>query len=178
MATASKQSAQSAKRKRLAALLDPNATPEALLALVDDPDDRVIHGVIRHPNCPTEALIRVAQRSAPEKTHCKIARHPNATAEVLEELAFTLSGAILELVAQHPQVTPELLRQIAQGDDIDGPFDAGVRAHVAANPCTPTDVIVMYINDEDEEVRQAAWTNPALPEEYRALARIAGNPTR
>jgi HEAT repeat protein len=103
-----------------------------------------------------------------DKLRQTIARNPNCTLEILQELTKDADLAVRRNVARNPCASLEILEQLANDVEED------VRSAVASNPKSLPAVLKILANDESERVRTCAYYNIGASDEVRALAVLNG----
>ena len=115
----------------------------------------------KDPNTPVDVLLRIASNKSPDSKWARkeVARNPNASLEVLEELSGDETEHQNEMlgyyIAKHPNTTPELLQQLASSESI------VTRNAVAQIPLTPVAALKQLANDSNEDVRVGLASNPS-----------------
>ena len=148
------------------------STPaEVLSALLLDEDEEVRKAARSNPATPREALDWVERLEGGEGVDVPletlalghswlrqlVARHPLASAGLLEGFAQHEDWKVRHAVAGNPKLPGAWLEKLGSDSDRD------VRQAVASNPATPVRVLERLVGDENEEVRKAAAANPSAP---------------
>jgi len=170
----------------------PNASEEMLLALLprysyrtDLPvsvieklieEPKLYRSILELPNLTAAILERILDRH--ESWGSSIARHPLASASLLERLAENGEAKLRLAVAQSPNVPEELrirlLEELVAGSDV------GVRAEIAGDPQTPVYLLeklapeVTYDRMWTLVERYLGETNPSLRQSIEELVATSG----
>ncbi|WP_236075620.1 hypothetical protein [Streptomyces coffeae] len=125
-------------------------------ALATDPDAKVLAAIAPHPGLPDALLHTMADRHG-VRVAGKVAANPDASPALLEELSRREPPArkALREIARHPHATPRALAVCLT--------DPRARPLAAAHPALPSHIATDLLTDSDDEVAEAAATNPALP---------------
>lgn len=132
-------------------------------ALADDPDARVVKSIAPHPGLSDVQLRAMVARHG-SRVLAKVAKNPDATAELLEDLTRhqpPVQKAFRE-IARHPNATAAALLACLT--------DGQARRWAAGHRALPPEVIVELLGDEDWQVVGAAAANPSLP--YSAMVDV------
>ncbi|GII96512.1 hypothetical protein [Sinosporangium siamense] len=130
--------------------------PEVRDALAADPDAKVVRSVAPHPGL-SEACLRAMVERHGVRVMARVARNPDASPELLEELTAhrpPVRKALREIAAHRHATAPALLVCLS---------DHKARPLAAAHPALPPQVIAELLADEDWQVVEAAAANPSLP---------------
>lgn len=146
---------------------DPNLLFQAATAPLER-GESFFHSLMQH----SDVLVRRA-----------VAQNPNLTVDMLEPLLFDSDEQVLELLKRHPcssalaeyrQNVEQLVIQAKDELALPRALEAlshtvawTVRAAVAANPSTPSRVLLRLLEDKHEGVRLAALASPNVPAELR-----------
>ena len=136
-----------------AVALHPNLSPEAAEFLADEIDDSTRKAVAVNPKTPPTVLVVLAQDASPW-VRGMVASNRSATPEALRIVHTSTTKSHTEdsvAVAAHPNCPPDLLNELAVHDD------TAVRKAVAANRNCSEETIVRLRQDQQPEVRRAAW---------------------
>jgi pentose-5-phosphate-3-epimerase len=132
----------------------PNTSQALLADAVSEPELRQF--VAANPSAGKNLLNQLAQDSQHEVLEA-IATNPNTPASVLKHIAETRSHDLL--VAQHPNADGELLQQVLWRLAMDERLS--VRQYVAKHPCTPIDILKMWVKKEPQ-LRGWIAQNPSI----------------
>lgn len=150
-----------------AVLRRPDCPPQTVARLaLKERNWQVRSLAIQHPNLPAEVLELLSHA----QDNCDaVTANPKCPSEILVRTAQRWGGdtRVAHNVATHPNTPPELLRTIADKVIIDPDL---VRAQVAANPAVPTDYLLQLYGSPDGRIRAGAARNPKLPPELVELA--------
>lgn len=159
----------------------------------DEVEARVLAGDITDAAIVQEVFFEMVDRCVDLDAHDKmiwIIKHHQCPAMIHQWVAdYEMDRNILcdgdgDGDSQGPVGEPHWRHEIAS-EMAECASDAGVLGTLACHPCvivrkavtqnsnTSPDVLVRCLADDDEDVREAALTNPNLPDEYRHLAKIA-----
>ena len=171
-------------------LLDNAKTPAALIQLlVDTPDPGDVETIQRlsQSRITGEDLVQLAHAPNPE-VRLSLARHPDATPDVLGLLATDGVREIRALAASHPSTRPadlELLVRAGSTPDLMGLsepdsamrpeeirrlLDGGVWARQLAvrHPNTDGETLAQLLCDAEPKIREWAAVHPNLPPEVKS----------
>ena len=121
--------------------------------------------VASNVGAPNEVLKELLSQNKLRQT---IARNPNCSLELLQELTKDADLAVRRNVARNPCASLEILEQLANDVEED------VRSAVASNPNTLSALLKILANDESDSVRTCAYYNIGASDEVRALAVLNG----
>jgi Zn finger protein HypA/HybF involved in hydrogenase expression len=138
-----------------------------MLGLARYQDAEVQLALLANPAC-TKDVLRVLAESDSREVRDAVERHPYATPDVLSAMRASMESRVIAAgadgygtewsdIASDPRATPRTLAILAQRSEPD------VRALVAANPNTATDVAVSLQRDSAREVRVALASRSDLP---------------
>ena len=154
---------------RKAAISHPNATPEHLSKVLDNPDaDRNLRiAALKHPKLPTKEITKVLNsptgyRNDTDKEYAL--RSPNVTPEhVTKALDDPSSGVRKAAIGnQHVKLTPEHISKV-----LDNPKeDTGTKAMAVRRPEATAEHITKGLNHNNPYVRHFAIKNPNANEEH------------
>lgn len=154
---------------RKAAISHPNATPEHLSKVLDNPDaDRNLRiAALRHPKLPAKEITKVLNspagyRNDTEKEYAL--RSPNVTPEHVTKALDDPSSGVRKAVIgnQHVKLMPEHISKI-----LDNPNeDTGTKAMVVRRPEATAEHITKALNHNNPYVRHFAIKNPNANEEH------------
>jgi hypothetical protein len=209
---------------RFLAARHPNCPPDLLTAISSDPEWRVRSGLLDNPNTPAalvqilvdapdsgdietiqflsqpqisgQELAQLAHDPNPE-VRMALARHPDATPDVLGLLATDGVKEIRALAASHPRIkaadlellvragsTPDLMGlsepdATMSGAEIQALLDGGVWARQLAvrHPNTDADTLAHLLCDGEPKIREWAAVHPNLPPETKRDLVRAGSGT-
>lgn len=178
------RAAQSTVRRAVA--MNPNASPETLMALAAEFPDEFFAN-------PAFSLFLLENPSwfseMPEDTTAKLVSHPAMPAGLLIEATRHRAFYVRRAAAQNPRLSPELLVELAEKqsfyeevagnpnapptylDALAGHDWVAVRLAVAKNPRVSESALRRLANDGDLKVRRASIGNPAASE--RLLASLS-----
>ncbi|MFI1439262.1 hypothetical protein [Streptomyces fructofermentans] len=132
-------------------------------ALAADPDAKVASSVAAHPGL-SQAQLREMVRRWGVQVIARIAVNPDASSELLEELARHEPPALRALreIARHPRAPASALLACMA--------DTRARRTAAGRPSLPPAVVAELLDDTDWQVVTAAAANPSLPPAAMAAA--------
>lgn len=138
-----------------------------LRRLATDPSWSVRAAVASHPRCPPALLVQLVHDPEDEVQAVVASRlHLDTDRPLLAQLARTGGYGTKRVVAGNRHTSGTTLRHLAHSDHI------GVRWQVASNPSCGPRTLLTLTTDPISSVREAAQTNPSLPEEYRLLKQL------
>jgi hypothetical protein len=118
---------------------------------------------VGNPNCSPLALEIVSRRASTRSVLCRVAAHPNSSANTLRALARINDEPVLGVLAGNPNCPPDVFELLAQ---------SSMRWQLVGNPSCPPELLAQLLGDHDPIVRREALRNPNLPSEYRQLHRV------
>ena len=136
---------------------DPSTPPNVLQQLASNKGHRyndVRRAVAEHPNASPELLEELA-----EEGNWYVARNPNAPAEILEKLGSLSNLYARELVAIHPNTPINVLMQFVTDSD------EGVRSAAARNTRLPPGGLQKLATDQNKYIRIEVAKNPSTSPE-------------
>jgi Leucine rich repeat variant len=167
-----------------AAIVNREDAPlEALQLLCCDSEPEIRAAALKHPNTPFNVaekferlhtldpklnvtqLEELAQNTP--TAHAWIAKHPNVTAKLLEQLGWREHWRLREAAASNPKLERVVLEQLAQDTDLD------VLRALARNSSTSNEVLLQLIAHSDSSVRRTALENKNLEPETLQQLRCA-----
>ena len=133
-----------------------DAPSEALEYIVRQSVVPVVYTALRNPNTPVSALERLLDSHNDETILGVLAKHPNATSNILIGLSANESAKVRQAVVSQEQCPVEILENLA--------FDSvlEVQQKVAANPNTPNPILETFAQSENTAIRTAVASNPNL----------------
>ncbi len=161
-------------RVALATRTDVSHDVLARLLLDDDHDVRL--AALNSPACPAgivaahDALagglpvapeVLNAAVKGPSATRLLVARHPDASSTMLDELVGDDNWVVRQAVAKHPNASLAALSSLA------GDHDRDVRREVLLNPASPESLAAALLDDVDAGVRRAAASHALLDPKVR-----------
>ncbi len=96
---------------------------------------------------------------------------PGLPHDLAAQLVHDSKPAVRSSLAHNPNLPVELAIEL-MGTERSGMYPAATK-ELASNPKCPPEALAVALGHSHPEVRQAALNNPNLPEEYRALGRVA-----
>ncbi len=93
-----------------------------------------------------------------EALQIRLAQNPLLCEEALMHIYVCYHDKVIEALCQNPSTPASLLEKFAKEGLYDG--------HLAANPSTPTDILIRYHDREDEALNRALASNESLPIAY------------
>jgi hypothetical protein len=166
---------------RLAVVNRQDAPLEALQLLCCDGDPEIRELAFQHPNLPPQVArkfkrlqtldpnlnaVQLEELATIPTAHAWIAKHPNVTTKLLEQLGWREHWRLREAAASNPKLERTVLEQLAGDTDLD------VLRALARNSSTSNEVLLQLIAHSDSSVRLTALENPNLaPETLQKLRR-------
>ncbi len=166
---------------RLAVVNRQDATLEALQLLCCDSDPEIRELALKHPNLPRQVArkferlqtldpnlnaAQLEELATIPTAHAWIAKHPNVTTKLLEQLGWREHWRLREAAASNPKLERTVLEQLAQDTDLD------VLRALARNSSTSNEVLLRLIAHPDSSARLTALENQNLePETLQKLRR-------
>ena len=120
----------------------------------------------RNPNTSVEILQQLAGDKSPN-VRARVARNPNTPVEILQQLAGDEDFDVRKAIAKNPNTPVEILQQLAGSESSD------VKWRVAENPNTPVEILQQLAGDKSIVVREAVAGNPNTP--VKILQQLAGD---
>ena len=105
---------------------------------------------LENPSMPIDLLNDIIQRG-PGPLKKKVARHPNASKDILLSLSDDPVPLIRIAIIKNPNVSPEILSKLSKDTNF------VVRAEIASLSNAPIETLVALKHDENEEVRERAF---------------------
>ncbi len=151
-----------------------DAPLEALQVLCCDSEAEIREPALKHPNLPRQVAERFERLQALDpklsasqleelattaSTHAWIAKHPNVTTKLLEQLGWREHWRLREAAASNPKLERTVLEQLAGDTDLD------VLRALARNSSTSNEVLLQLIAHSDSSVRRTALENKNLETE-------------
>ncbi len=146
-----------------------NLPLEALQLLCCDEEIETRATALKHPNLPRylaekferlhalDPKINAAQLeelTTIPSAHAWIAKHPNVTTKLLEQIAWREHWRLREAAASNPKLEHQVLAELAQDTDLD------VLRALARNSSTSSEVLLQLVNHSDSSVRLTTLENP------------------
>ena len=140
-----------------------------LLCCDEEPETRAL--ALKHPNMPRNLAERFERLHALDpklnaaqleelaitpSAHASIAKHPNVTTKLLEQLGWREHWRLREAVASNPKLEHQVLAELALDSDLD------VLRALARNSSTSSEVLLQLVNHSDSSVRLTALENSNL----------------
>ena len=164
---------------------NPRTPTEVVWALSRDASELVRREAARNQNAPLD-LLEAQSRDTEVSVRMAVARHRSSTPDILAHLAADPSPHVRYLVAENPKAPVEALWKLAGDKEEANPaypylrrprkisecLRQRVNSAVAANPSTPTDLLVHLSRGESCSARYRVATNAATPQ---ATLRELGN---
>lgn len=135
------------------------------LTRFDDP--KLKDKLLNDKRTPTEVLAKILAQDGSLDTKMAIARHPNATAEMLQSFAGESDLNLKYMVANHANTLPDTLKQLAQEQDPE------IQLAVADNKNTPPEALWALSHSSDPELSVKAFLK--LPLNDTAFAGNVGD---
>lgn len=139
-------------------------SPESLVALAQNADERVRKGIASNPKTPV-GLLRTLVLDDRHMVRVAVLDHPDAPAEVFHVLAASDEWLSRHAVAENERTPRAVLENLAM-DNHDF-----VRRAVIANPSTPLEAWEAFMNDQADDVKIDAAMHPRV--EGDLLTRLA-----
>jgi hypothetical protein len=152
-----------------------DASLEALQLLCCDSEAEIRASALKHPNLPRSVAERFERLHALDSklsasqleelaqttptAHAWIAKHPNITTKLLEQLGWREHWRLREAAASNPKLERTVLEQLAGDTDLD------VLRALARNSSTSNEVLLQLIAHSDSSVRRTALENKNLEAE-------------
>ncbi len=167
---------------RLAVARRQNPPLEALQLLCCDSEAEIRELALEHPNLPHQVAKKFERLQSLDPTlnaaeleelatvstaHAWIAKHPNVTTKLLEQLGWREHWRLREAAASNPKLERTVLEQLAGDTDLD------VLRALARNSSTSNEVLLQLIAHPDSSVRLTALENQNLEFETRHQLRRA-----
>jgi hypothetical protein len=164
---------------RLAVVNRQDAPLEALQLLCCDNDPEIRELALKHPNLPRQMGQQFERLQALDPNlnaaqleelvsiptaHAWIAKHPNVTTKLLEQLGWREHWRLREAAAGNPKLERTVLEQLAGDTDLD------VLRALARNSSTSNEVLLQLIAHTDSSVRLTALENKNL--EFETLQKL------
>ena len=121
---------------------------------------------VTKPEASVELLTELA-RSKWLVIRQQVAAHPNTPANVLEQLAADKDFRVRLEVAENSNTPTKILAQLAEDEDSE------VRLEVARNRNTPGNILEQLEREQNQQIRQGAIANPSIP--VNVLVRLSQN---
>ncbi len=152
---------------------------EALQLLCCDSETEIRELALKHPNLPRQVAQKFERLQALDPNlnaaqleefatistaHAWIAKHPNVTTKILEQLGWREHWRLREAAASNPKLEGTVLEQLAQDTDLD------VLRALARNSSTSNEVLLQLIAHTDSSVRLTALENKNL--EFQTLQKL------
>lgn len=165
---------------RAAIIRRENLPLEALQLLCCDEELETRALALKHPNLPRNVAERFERLHALDPklsatqleelalatptAHAWVAKHPNVTTKLLEQLGWREHWHLREAAASNPKLERQVLEELAQDTDLD------VLRALARNSSTSSEVLLQLVNHSDPSVRRTALENQNL--DTKALANL------
>jgi hypothetical protein len=154
----------------LRTLADRHASTTELLQLARHPQPEVRLSCARHPNAPAAALTELAADQSADIRRLA-AQHPGLDVEDYELLVSAGSSADLTRLADpDPELDPARLDTLARGGH-------WARQLAVRHPATAPDTLARLLCDSDGKLREWAAAHPAAPQDVIAEIQRAGGAT-
>jgi hypothetical protein len=156
-----------------------DAPLEALQLLCCDTEPEIRERALKHPNLPPKvaekferlhaldpklSASQLEELATTTTAHAWIAKHPNVTTKLLEQLGWREHWRLREAAASNPKLERTVLEQLAGDTDLD------VLRALARNSSTSNEVLLQLIAHSDSSVRRTALENKNL--EPKTLQRL------
>ncbi len=164
---------------RAAVVNRQDAPLAALQLLCCDGDPEIRELALKHPNLPRQVAqkferlqtldpslnaAQLEELATIPTAHAWIAKHPNVTTKLLEQLGWREHWRLREAAASNPKLERTVLAQLAQDTDLD------VLRALARNSSTSNEVLLQLIAHPDSSVRLTALENKNL--EFETLQKL------
>lgn len=156
-----------------------DAPLEALQVLCCDSEPEIRELALKHHNLPRQVrhkferlqtldpnlnAAQLEELASIPTAHAWIAKHPNVTTKLLEQLGWREHWRLREAAASNPKLERTVLEQLAQDTDLD------VLRALARNSSTSNEVLLQLIAHPDSSVRLTALENQNL--EFETLQKL------
>jgi uncharacterized cupredoxin-like copper-binding protein len=164
---------------RLAVVSRQDTPLEALQLLCCDSESEIRELALKHPNLPRNVAreferlqtldpnlnaAQLEELATVSTAHPWIAKHPNVTTKLLEQLGWREHWRLREAAASNPKLEHTVLEQLAGDTDLD------VLRALARNSSTSNEVLLQLIAHPDSSVRLTALENQNL--EFETLQKL------